>query len=175
MTNRLSPEKRSHIMSMIRSKDTKPEILVRRYLFHAGFRFRVNVRKLPGTPDIVLRKYKTAIFINGCFWHGHEGCPEFRPPRTRTEWWEQKLRRNKERDERVRAQLTEMGWHTMVVWECQLKPDRRQATLEEIVRLLEKSYVESAYHVVFQSEPKAYSHDPEPASFAAEDGNLPQE
>ena len=172
MTDRLSPEKRSHIMSMIRSKDTKPEILVRRYLFHAGFRFRVNVRKLPGTPDIVLRKYKTAIFINGCFWHGHEGCPEFRPPRTRTEWWEQKLRRNKERDERVRAQLTEMGWHTMVVWECQLKPDRRQATLEEIV---EKSYVESAYHVVFQSEPKAYSHDPEPASFAAEDGNLPQE
>ena len=100
MTDRLSPEKRSHIMSMIRSKDTKPEILVRRYLFHAGFRFRVNVRKLPGTPDIVLRKYKTAIFINGCFWHGHEGCPEFRPPRTRTEWWEQKLRRNKERDER---------------------------------------------------------------------------
>ena len=126
MTDRLSPEKRSHIMSMIRSKDTKPEILVRRYLFHAGFRFRVNVRKLPGTPDIVLR----------------------------------------------RAQLTEMGWHTMVVWECQLKPDRRQATLEEIVRLLEKSYVESAYHVVFQSEPKAYSHDPEPASHAAEEGSL---
>ena len=78
MTDRLSPEKRSHIMSMIRSKDTKPEILVRRYLFHAGFRFRVNVRKLPGTPDIVLRKYKTAIFINGCFWHGHEGCYPYR-------------------------------------------------------------------------------------------------
>ena len=103
------------------------------------------------------------------------GCPEFRPPRTRTEWWEQKLRRNKERDERVRAQLAEMGWHTMVVWECQLKPDRRQATLEEIIRLLEKSYVESAYHVVFQPEPKAYSHDAEPATRAAEDENLPQE
>ena len=141
MTDRLSPEKRSHIMSMIRSKDTKPEILVRRYLFHAGFRFRVNVRKLPGTPDIVLRKYKTAIFINGCFWHGHEGCPEFRPPRTRTEWWEQKLRRNKERDERVRAQLTEMGWHTMVVWECQLKPKVRAATLESLAYTLNRIFL----------------------------------
>ena len=74
-------------MSMIKGKNTKPEIIVRKYLFHCGFRFRVNVKRLPGTPDIVLRKYKTAIFVNGCFWHGHEGCPEFRPPRTRVEWW----------------------------------------------------------------------------------------
>ncbi len=171
MTDRISPEKRSHIMSMVRSKNTKPEILVRRYLFHEGFRFRVNVKKLPGTPDIVLRKYKTAIFINGCFWHGHEGCPEFRPPRTRTDWWEQKLRRNKERDQRVREQLTEMGWHTMVIWECQLKPDRRQATLEEIVRLLQKSYVEDNYHTTFcPAVPKDYRYEPEPSSRAAEEG-----
>ena len=106
-------------MSMIKGKNTKPEIIVRKYLFHCGFRFRVNVKRLPGTPDIVLRKYKTAIFVNGCFWHGHEGCPEFRPPRTR------------------------------VIWECQLKPKERQATLENVVRLLEKTYVESTYHAKF--------------------------
>ena len=87
MTDLISKEKRSYIMSMIKGKNTKPEIIVRKYLFHCGFRFRVNVKRLPGTPDIVLRKYKTAIFVNGCFWHGHEGCPEFRPPRTRVEWW----------------------------------------------------------------------------------------
>lgn len=109
-------------MSMIKGKNTKPEIIVRKYLFHCGFRFRVNVKRLPGTPDIVLRKYKTAIFVNGCFWHGHEGCPEFRPPRTRVEWWTEKLNRNKARDARVREELRAMGWNTMVIWECQLKP-----------------------------------------------------
>ena len=132
-------------MSMIKGKNTKPEIIVRKYLFHCGFRFRVNVKRLPGTPDIVLRKYKTAIFVNGCFWHGHEGCPEFRPPRTRVEWWTEKLNRNKARDARVREELRAMGWNTMVIWECQLKPKERQATLENVVRLLEKTYLESTY------------------------------
>src|SRR5574344_1883377 len=108
MTDLISPEKRSHIMSMIRGKNTKPELIVRRYLFQHGFRFRVNVRRLPGTPDIVLRKYHTAIFVNGCFWHGHEGCPDFRPPRSRVEWWTAKLRRNQERDLRVRDTLRAM-------------------------------------------------------------------
>ena len=130
MTDLISKEKRSYIMSMIKGKNTKPEIIVRKYLFHCGFRFRVNVKRLPGTPDIVLRKYKTAIFVNGCFWHGHEGCPEFRPPR-------------------VREELRAMGWNTMVIWECQLKPKERQATLENVVRLLEKTYVESTYHAKF--------------------------
>ena len=114
MTDSISKEKRSYIMSMIKGKNTKPEIIVRKYLFHCGFRFRVNVKRLPGTPDIVLRKYKTVIFVNGCFWHGHEGCPEFRPPRSRVEWWTEKLRRNKERDARVREELKAMGWNTMV-------------------------------------------------------------
>ena len=123
-------------MSMIKGKNTKPEIIVRKYLFHCGFRFRVNVKRLPGTPDIVLRIYKTAIFVTRCFWHGHEGCPEFRPPRTRVEWWTEKLNRNKARDARVRE-------------ECQLKPKERQATLENVVRLLEKTYVESTYHAKF--------------------------
>lgn len=136
-------------MSMIKGKNTKPEIIVRKYLFHCGFRFRVNVKRLPGTPDIVLRKYKTAIFVNGCFWHGHEGCPEFRPPRTRVEWWTEKLNRNKARDARVREELRAMGWNTMLIWECQLKPKERQATLENVVRLLEKTYLESTYQAKF--------------------------
>ena len=113
-------------MSMIKGKNTKPEIIVRKYLFHCGFRFRVNVKRLPGTPDIVLR-----------------------PPRTRVEWWTEKLNRNKARDARVREELRAMGWNTMVIWECQLKPKERQATLENVVRLLEKTYVESTYHAKF--------------------------
>ena len=150
MTDSISKEKRSYIMSMIKGKNTKPEIIVRKYLFHCGFRFRVNVKRLPGTPDIVLRKYKTVIFQRAVR-QGHEGCPEFRPPRSRVEWWTEKLRRNKERDARVREELKAMGWNTMVVWECQLKPKERQATLENIVRILEKSYVETAYHARFVS------------------------
>ena len=151
MADKISKEKRSYIMSMIKGKNTKPEILVRKYLFHHGFRYRVNVKRLPGTPDIVLRKYRTVIFVNGCFWHGHEGCPDFRPPRSRVEWWTEKLRRNKERDARVREELRTMGWNTMVIWECQLKPKERLATLENVVHLLEKSYLESAYHARFAS------------------------
>lgn len=133
--------KRSHIMSMIKSKDTKPEMIVRRYLFSHGFRYRVNVKSLPGTPDIVLRKYRTVIFVNGCFWHGHN-CTEFRPPRTRVDYWMKKIIRNKERDERAREQLRKLGWRTMVVWECQLKKMLRNKTLEGIVLLLEKMYLD---------------------------------
>ena len=136
-------------MSMIKGKNTKPEMIVRKYLFHCGFRYRVHVKRLPGTPDIVLRKYKTVIFVNGCFWHGHDDCPDFRPPKTRVEWWMNKLNHNKERDQRVREELREMGWNTMVIWECQLKPAVRQETLENVVRLLEKNYVETTYHVSF--------------------------
>lgn len=136
-------------MSMIKGKNTRPEMIVRRYLFHLGFRFRVNVKRLPGTPDIVLRKYKTVIFVNGCFWHEHEGCPEFRMPHSHVEWWEKKLNRTKARDARVREALRAMGWNTMVVWECQLRPNERQATLERIACLLQKTYVESVYHTKF--------------------------
>ena len=160
MVDRISKEKRSYIMSMIKGKNTKPEMIVRKYLFHCGFRYRVHVKRLPGTPDIVLRKYKTVIFVNGCFWHGHEGCLDFRPPKTRVEWWMNKLNHNKERDIRVREELHGMGWNTMVIWECQLKPKVRQATLENVVRLLEKNYVESTYNVTFI-----------PAYLLEEDGN----
>ena len=166
MTDSISKEKRSYIMSMIKGKNTKPEIIVRKYLFHCGFRFRVNVKRLPGTPDIVLRKYKTVIFVNGCFWHGHEGCPEFRPPRSRVEWWTEKLRRNKERDARVREELKAMGWNTMVVWECQLKPAVRQQTLLEMEYFINHTYLE-------YFKPKrphlAYPTEEEAPGMAAED------
>lgn len=96
--DKMTPEQRHHCMSSIRSKNTKPEMVVRRYLFSRGFRFRVNVKRLPGTPDIVLRKYRTVIFVNGCFWHGHEGCKYFVLPKSNVEFWKDKIERNRRRD-----------------------------------------------------------------------------
>lgn len=116
-------------------------MIVRRYLFANGFRFRVNVRTLPGTPDIVLKKYHTVIFINGCFWHGHI-CQQGRMPKSNVAFWENKITRNKERDEEVRDKLRAIGWRTMVVWECQLKPAVRQQTLEGILFLLNEAFLD---------------------------------
>ncbi|MCK9628397.1 MAG: DNA mismatch endonuclease Vsr [Bacteroidales bacterium] len=129
-------------MSMIKGKDTKPEMLVRRFLFGNGFRYRVNVRSLPGKPDIVLRKYGVVIFINGCFWHGHENCKYFKIPKTRTDWWMDKIERNIKRDTKVRDELRQIGWRTMVIWECQLKPKVRDNTLKELAYLLDLAYLE---------------------------------
>ena len=126
MADKLTPEQRHKCMSSIRSRNTKPEVLVRKYLFAQGLRFRINVRRLPGTPDIVLRKYRTVIFVNGCFWHGHEGCRYFVLPKTRTDFWQAKIERNRERDLAERLQLRRMGWHVIQVWECQLKPKNRE-------------------------------------------------
>lgn len=119
-------------MSRIAGKDTKPEELVRKYLFSKGFRYRKNVRKLPGTPDLVLPKYRTVIFVNGCFWHGHEGCKYFVWPKNNAEFWRQKIETNISRDQRKEAQLRDMGWNVMIVWECELRPPKRQATLERL-------------------------------------------
>lgn len=141
----LSKEQRSLNMSKIHSFDTKPEILVRRYLFANGFRYRVNVKSLPGTPDIVLRKYRTVIFIHGCFWHQHE-CMKGKLPKTNTEFWEQKFRKNHERDISVREKLKQLGWNTLIVWECQLKPTVREQTLKEIAYLLNKSQLKILHH-----------------------------
>lgn len=129
-------------MSMIKGKDTKPEMLVRRFLFGNGFRYRVNVRGLPGKPDIVLRKYGVVIFINGCFWHGHENCKYFKIPKTRSDWWQDKIERNIKRDAKVRDELRQIGWRTMVVWECQLKPKVIDNTLKELAYLLDLAYLE---------------------------------
>jgi DNA mismatch endonuclease (patch repair protein) len=117
-------------MASIKGRDTKGELLVRRYLFRRGFRFRVNDRRLVGRPDIVLPKYRTVVFVNGCFWHAHEGCPYFVRPKTNTAFWDRKFARNRERDRRVCRSLTEQGWRVIVVWECELKgKEQREATL----------------------------------------------
>lgn len=133
---------RSYNMSMIKGKDTKPEMLVRRFLFGNGFRYRVNLKGLPGKPDIVLRKYGVVIFINGCFWHGHENCKYFKIPKTRSDWWQDKIERNIKRDAKVRDELRQIGWRTMVIWECQLKPKVRDNTLKELAYLLDLAYLE---------------------------------
>ena len=119
---------RSYIMSHIRGRDTSIETMTRSYLFRRGFRFRKNDRRYPGHPDIVLPKYRTMVFVNGCFWHGHEGCAQVRIPKSNVEFWTAKLSRNKERDRRQRRELEAMGWRVIVVWECEL---RRKANREE--------------------------------------------
>lgn len=140
----ISREQRSRTMSRIRSKNTKPEMLVRRFLYANGFRYRVNVRTLPGSPDIVLKKFRTVIFIHGCFWHSHS-CQQGRLPQTNVDFWTRKLTRNKERDSDVREKLRQLGWKTMIVWECQLKPAVRQQTLQEVVYLLNKANLENLH------------------------------
>ena len=113
----MTQEQRHRCMARIKGKNTKPELIVRRYLHAHGYRYRINVKRLPGTPDLVLRKYKTVIFINGCFWHGHEGCRYFVMPKSNTTFWEKKIERNKQRDIEKRIQLRLLGWHTIIIWE----------------------------------------------------------
>lgn len=137
---KLTKAKRSKIMSSIHSRDTKPEMIVRKFLWSHGFRYRLNVKRLPGHPDIVLRKYRTCIFVNGCFWHGHD-CEEFRPPRSNKKYWMEKIRRNKERDSEEQRQLADMGWHCVTVWECELKKDKREKTLESLAYTLNHIYL----------------------------------
>ena len=136
MTDVHSKVTRSFNMSQIRSKGTKPEILVRKYLFSKGFRYRLNVKNLPGTPDIVLAKYKTVIFINGCFWHGHENCKYYVLPKTREDWWIKKITHNKILDVENSAKLKANGWNVLVIFECELKKDKRERTLSEIATYL---------------------------------------
>ena len=137
-------------MAAIRGKDTKPEMIVRKGLWSRGFRYRLNHKRLPGHPDLVLRKYRTCIFVNGCFWHGHnvalprkedvgskmddeiENSECCKIPKTNREFWVAKIRRNKERDKEEQKKLAAMGWHCITVWECELKPSKREETLESI-------------------------------------------
>ncbi len=114
-------EKRSRNMAAIKSKNTKPELVVRRSLHAMGYRFRLHKRDLPGKPDIVLPKYKIALFVHGCFWHRHEGCKYSTIPKTRTEFWIEKFRNNVERDKLNQAKLISMGWTPLIVWECETK------------------------------------------------------
>lgn len=139
MTDILSPQQRHKAMAAVRSKDTKPELIVRRGLWKRGFRYRLNHRRLPGHPDIVLRKYRTCIFVNGCFWHGHKvdmEAPESskccKIPKSNREFWLSKILRNKERDRDEQQTLAKMGWHSITVWECELKQIKREKTLDSI-------------------------------------------
>lgn len=134
-----SKKKRSAVMAKIRNKDTKPEWIVRRYLFSRGYRYRKNLKGLPGTPDIVLRKYGIVIFIHGCFWHGHEVDGTL--PSSNNEYWKNKIEKNKQRDERNKKELLKMGWSVMIVWECQLKPVVRRQTLLEIEYHINHAYL----------------------------------
>ena len=126
-------------MSQIKGKNTKPEILVRKFLFSKGFRYRLHVKNLPGNPDIVLPKYKTVIFVNGCFWHGHKGCRYFVLPKTRTEWWLQKIKGTWLRDKDAEIKLQVLGWKVIVIWECELKTDKLQDTLMTLISELQKT------------------------------------
>jgi len=121
MVDNLTPEERRRNMSRIKSRDTTPEKRVRSLLHKMGFRFRLHSTKLPGKPDIVLPKYKTVVFVHGCFWHRHPGCPRASLPHTRREWWRAKLTKNQERDRAVREALVGAGWNVVVVWQCELR------------------------------------------------------
>lgn len=133
MADNHSKEIRSYNMSQIRSKNTKPEEIVRKYLFSKGFRYRKNDKRYPGRPDIILPKYKTAIFVNGCFWHMHDGCPKFIMPKSNIEYWKPKLERNKRHDIENKIALEKQGWKVIVVWECDLKKDKKDGRLMHLV------------------------------------------
>ena len=128
------PEVRSYNMSRIKAKDTKPEMLVRKFLHARGFRYKLHDKTLPGKPDIVLPKFNTIVFVHGCFWHGHEGCNYFVVPRTRTQWWLDKISTNRRKDKENETKLKISGWNVLTVFECELKSGNRQETLMRLIK-----------------------------------------
>ena len=152
-------------MAKIKSKDTKPELLVRRYLYHRGYRYRKNVKGLPGTPDIVMKKYGIAIFVHGCFWHGHDA--DMHIPATNSDYWTKKISQNKARDAANKEALKRMGWKVMTIWECQLKPAVREKTFLEMEYWINHSYLQQ-----FRRLPDKAVEPPEPEKA---DGNIAAE
>ncbi len=132
MPDVLNPDQRHRNMAAIHSASTKPELKLRLALWRMGFRYRVNEKRLPGTPDIVLSKYRTAVFVHGCFWHGHKGCKYYTVPKTNTEFWKAKVARNQERDQDVWRQLEAKGWYVIIVWECELKKNAFEETVDRV-------------------------------------------
>lgn len=180
--DKLSPQQRHTCMASIRGKNTKPEMIVRRGLWKRGFRYRLNHNRLPGHPDLVLRKYRTCIFVNGCFWHGHnvavtpqmdngqftiENSECCKIPKTNREFWVAKIRRNKKRDKEEQKQLAAMGWHCIMVWECELIPKKREETLESIAFTLNHIWLKD-HQVKDVSYPKREEEDMQ-MSIAAEE------
>ena len=132
MADKMTPQQRSNCMRRIRSKDTRPEMLVRRFLFSHGFRYRIHAKSLPGAPDLAIVGLHTCIFINGCFWHGHDGCKHYTVPETNTEFWVEKVRRNKERDAVDVQRLESLSWGVITIWECELKSKVFQDTITKV-------------------------------------------
>ena len=180
MPDRLTPQQRHENMAAIHGKDTNPEMVVRRWLWSHGFRYRLNDKRLPGKPDVVLRKYRTCIFVNGCFWHGHnvakprmsdvrgkmedvlESSECCKIPKTNREFWVKKIQRNQERDHEVMKKLAQIGWHSITIWECQLKPKHREQTLESLAFTLN--------HILLQDHSvQHYALSEEESSIAAEE------
>jgi DNA mismatch endonuclease (patch repair protein) len=175
--DKLSARQRHANMAAIKSKDTKPEMIVRRGLWRRGFRYRLNHKRLPGHPDLVLRKYRTCIFVNGCFWHGHNvALPQMsdgrrkmediiensdccKIPKTNREFWVNKIRRNKERDKEEQKRLAEMGWHCITVWECELKPSKREETLESIAFTLNHIFLQDRRCKMADENSKEYHQE----------------
>jgi len=133
VADKLSPEQRHNCMSHIRCRDTKPEVFIRKALWKLGFRYRVNVKALPGKPDIVFPKYKTVVFVNGCFWHGHDGCKKYQIPETNRSFWIEKINANKFRDLKNASQLENSGWRIITIWECDLSTKEKR--LETVLRI----------------------------------------
>ena len=139
MSDTVSKERRSEIMSHVKSSNTKPEIVVRKYLFANGFRYRLNDKKLAGKPDIRLTKYKIVIFVNGCFWHGHENCKIYVMPKTNAQFWQDKIDKNVARDKKNIETLKNEGWEVLTIWECQLKGKKQSETLNKLVKKLQQT------------------------------------
>ena len=165
----LTTQQRHKNMAAIRSRNTKPEMIVRKGLWSRGFRYRLNSPRLPGHPDLVLKKYRTCIFVNGCFWHGHnaevkseEGkvksseCCKI--PQTNREFWVAKIRRNQERDIEEQKRLAEMGWHCITIWECELKPSKREETLRSLAFTLNRIWLEE-HAIIGKPYPKLEEED----------------
>jgi len=130
------PATRSYNMSQIKATDTKPEMIVRKFLYANGFRYRLHVKDLPGKPDLVLPKYNSVIFVHGCFWHAHEACEDFVMPKSRVDYWKPKLLGNKKRDEENYEKLKQLGWCVLEIWECELKPKHIEKTLSDLINKL---------------------------------------
>lgn len=170
----MTPEQRSRCMSKIRGKNTRPELYVRKYLFSKGLRFRIHVKKLPGTPDIVLPKYRTVIFVNGCFWHGHQNCGSLRMPKSNEQFWKQKIELNMARDYRWSVELRLLGWRVITVWECQLTKQNRLTTLEALYREITRKHEPvspTAEPGKISAKTNAYGYSESEISMAAEDGS----
>ena len=164
MTDIFTPAQRHLVMSHIRSRNTKPELKVRQWLWRHGYRYRLNVKGVPGKPDIVMRRYRTAIFVNGCFWHGHEGCDKFKMPQTNVAFWEHKIRRNQERDQQNYQLLHDNGWQVIVIWECQLTSKLLEITMLQVELQLNENFL--ALH---RPKPVSYNFQDIPVPMAAEE------